>query len=80
VVVYSGPNNSGYGNLLIIDHGNDWQSVYGHLDRILVTCGESVAQGQEVALLGSTGNSSGPHLHFELRHDGYVNPWDYLTK
>ena len=80
VVVYSGPNNSGYGNLLIIDHGNDWQSVYGHLDRILVTCGESVAQGQEVALLGTTGNSSGPHLHFELRHDGYVNPWDYLTK
>jgi hypothetical protein len=80
VVVYSGPNNSGYGNLLIIDHGNDWQSVYGHLDKILVTCAESVVQGQEVALLGTTGNSSGPHLHFELRHDGYVNPWDFLTK
>jgi LysM repeat protein len=81
VVVYSGPNNSGYGNLLIIDHGNGWQSVYGHLDRILSVCGEDVVQGQEVALLGTTGNSTGPHLHFELRKDGgYVNPWDFLQK
>ena len=81
VVVYDGPNNSGYGNLLIIDHGNGWQSVYGHLDRILVTCAENVVQGQEVALLGTTGNSTGPHLHFELRENGgYVNPWDFLQK
>ena len=81
VVVYAGANNSGYGNLLIIDHDGGWQSVYGHLDRILVSCAESVTQGQEVALLGSTGNSTGPHLHFELRHNGaYVNPWDFLTQ
>jgi LysM repeat protein len=81
VVVYAGWNNSGYGNLLIIDHGNGWQSVYGHLDRILVSCAQNINQGDEVALLGTTGNSSGPHLHFELRKDGStVNPWDFLTK
>ena len=81
VVVYAGSNANGYGTLLIIDHGNGWQSVYGHLDRILVSCAESVAQGQEVALLGTTGNSSGPHLHFELRKDGStVNPWDFLQQ
>jgi len=80
VVVYAGWNNNGYGNLLIIDHGNGWQSVYGHLDRIIVSCAQSVLKNQEVALLGTTGNSSGPHLHFELRKDGgYVNPWDFLN-
>jgi murein DD-endopeptidase MepM/ murein hydrolase activator NlpD len=79
-VVYDGWNNNGYGNLLIIDHGNGWQSVYGHLDRIIVSCAQSVLKNQEVALLGTTGNSSGPHLHFELRKDGgYVNPWDFLN-
>ena len=81
VIVYAGWNNNGYGNLIIVDHGNDWQSVYGHLDRILVSCAQSVAQGEEIALLGTTGNSSGPHLHFELRKGGAtVNPWDFLTK
>ena len=80
VVVYAGWNNSGYGNLLIIDHGDGWQSVYGHLDRILVSCAESVMKNEEVALLGTSGNSSGPHLHFEMRKDGgYVNPWDFLN-
>jgi murein DD-endopeptidase MepM/ murein hydrolase activator NlpD len=81
VVVYDGWNNNGYGNLLIIDHGGGWQSVYGHLDRILVSCAESVARGQEVALLGTTGNSTGPHLHFELRKDGgYEDPWNFLQQ
>lgn len=81
VVVYDGWNNDGYGNLLIIDHGDGWQSVYGHLDRILVNCADDVIRGETVALMGSTGNSSGPHLHFELRKDGgYVNPWDFLQK
>jgi murein DD-endopeptidase MepM/ murein hydrolase activator NlpD len=80
-VVYDGWNNDGYGNLLIIDHGDGWQSVYGHLDRILVNCADDVIRGETVALMGSTGNSSGPHLHFELRKDGgYVNPWDFLQK
>jgi Membrane proteins related to metalloendopeptidases len=83
VVVYAGLNNFGYGNLIVIDHGgtNDWQSIYAHLSEIDVSCGESVDQGQTIGLVGSTGNSSGPHLHFELRENGStVNPWDFLTR
>lgn len=79
VIVYAGWNSSGYGNLIIVDHDNGWQTVYGHLDQILVNCGQSVGQGDEIGLLGTTGNSSGPHLHFEMRKDGgYENPWNYL--
>jgi LysM repeat protein len=81
VVVYEGPNNSGYGNLIILDHGNGWQTVYGHLNAIYVTCAQSVTQGDVIGELGTTGNSSGPHLHFEIRKDGgYVNPWDMLIQ
>lgn len=82
VVVYSGWNDWGYGNLLIIDHGNGWQSIYGHLSQINVGCGEGVTQGQVVALAGSTGNSTGPHLHFELQNEQYgkVDPKQYLIK
>jgi len=79
VVVYSGWNNNGYGNLIILDHGNGWQTVYAHLSDIYVYCGESVNQGDTIAAMGSTGNSSGPHLHFEIRQNGgYVNPWNIL--
>lgn len=79
VVVYEGPNNSGYGNLIILDHDNGWQTVYGHLNAIYVSCAQSVSQGDVIGELGTTGNSSGPHLHFEIRKDGgYVNPWDVL--
>lgn len=80
VVVYSGWNDWGYGNLLIIDHGNGWQSIYGHLSQINVACGEGVKQGQVVALAGSTGNSTGPHIHFELQNEiyGKVNPKLFL--
>lgn len=79
VVVYSGWSNSGYGNLVVIDHGNDWQSLYGHLDSIFVNCGESVYQGATIATMGTTGNSSGPHLHFELLYGTVkVNPWNFL--
>ncbi len=82
VVVYSGWNDWGYGNLLIIDHGNGWQSIYGHLSQLKVACGEGVRQGQMVALAGSTGNSTGPHLHFELQNEQYgkVNPKQFLIK
>jgi murein DD-endopeptidase MepM/ murein hydrolase activator NlpD len=82
VVVYSGWNDWGYGNLLILDHGNGWQSIYGHLSKINVACGQSVTQGQVVALAGSTGNSTGPHLHFELQNEKYgkVNPHQFLIK
>jgi len=82
VVVYSGWNDWGYGNLLIIDHGNGWQSIYGHLFQVNVSCGQGVTQGQVVALAGSTGNSTGPHLHFELQSEiyGKVNPKLFLIK
>jgi hypothetical protein len=79
VIVYAGWSNSGYGNLVVIDHGNDWQSLYAHLDSIYVGCGESVFQGATIATMGITGNSSGPHLHFELLYGtARVNPWNFL--
>ncbi|HPS41589.1 MAG TPA: M23 family metallopeptidase, partial [Anaerolineaceae bacterium] len=80
VVVYSGWNNNGYGNLIVVDHGNGWQTVYAHLDTIQSQCGSFVFQGDVIGTLGTTGNSSGPHLHFEMRNKTYgkVNPWDFL--
>lgn len=80
VIVYAGWNDFGYGNVVVIDHGNGWQSLYAHLNSISVACGQSVSQGSVVGLLGSTGKSTGPHLHFEMRSDTYgrVNPKDYL--
>lgn len=79
VVVYSGWNSYGYGNLVILDHGNGWHTLYAHFNSVLVACGEAVTQGQLIGLAGSTGRSTGPHLHFEMRlGGGYVNPWNYL--
>jgi murein DD-endopeptidase MepM/ murein hydrolase activator NlpD len=82
VVVYSGWNNNGYGNLIIVDHGNGWQSVYAHLDQLLKGCADYVYKGEQIATMGNTGNSSGPHLHFELRNEtfGTVNPHDFLQQ
>ncbi len=80
-VVYSGWNDWGYGNLVIIDHGNGWQSLYAHLSQINVGCSQNVGQGDLIGLVGMTGGTStGPHLHFELMNTlyGYVNPLDYL--
>lgn len=80
VVVFSGWSTRGYGNLIIVDHGNGWQTAYAHLSQINVGCGAGVSQGQLIGLAGSTGNSTGAHLHFEMRSDQYgrVNPWLYL--
>jgi murein DD-endopeptidase MepM/ murein hydrolase activator NlpD len=79
VVVYAGWSNYGYGNLIVIDHGNGWQTAYAHLSSLNVGCGQSVGQGQVIAGLGSTGNSTGPHLHFEMVYQGTKpNPMDYL--
>ena len=80
VIVYAGWNDWGYGNMIMIDHGNGWQSLYAHLSSIKVTCGMSVDQGTLIGAIGSTGHSSGAHLHFELMHGlyGKVNPWDFL--
>jgi LysM repeat protein len=80
VVVYAGWNNFGYGNMVVIDHGNGWQTAYAHMQVITVVCGASVFQGTPIGTIGSTGKSSGPHIHFEMLHDSYgkVNPWDFL--
>ena len=69
----------GYGNLVEIDHGKGIQTRYGHLSKILVAAGTRVHRGQLIALVGSTGRSTGPHLHYEVRLDGHaVNPMPFL--
>ena len=81
VVVYAGWNNYGYGNLIIIDHGDGWQTVYAHLSVIDVSCGMSVFKGAIIGAMGVTGNSTGPHLHFEMHADQYggaVDPLRFL--
>jgi murein DD-endopeptidase MepM/ murein hydrolase activator NlpD len=79
VVVYAGWNNWGYGNVIVINHGNGWQTLYAHLSQIYVDCGQSVYQTNIIGAIGNTGNSSGSHLHFEMMYNGTkVNPHDYL--
>ena len=79
VVVYAGWNNWGYGNVIVINHGNGWQTLYAHLNTYNVGCGQSVFQGNFIGAMGSTGNASGSHLHYEMMFNGTkVNPWDYL--
>jgi len=79
VVVYAGENSYGYGNMVMIDHGTGFQSLYAHLSAIFVGCGESVSQGQTIGSSGESGRATGPHLHFEIRTPSTViNPWDVL--
>jgi murein DD-endopeptidase MepM/ murein hydrolase activator NlpD len=71
---------TGYGNLVEITHGNGYVTRYGHNKKLLVAVGDSVKKGQQVAVLGSTGRSTGPHVHFEVVHNGQqVNPSKFLT-
>lgn len=77
-VVYTGWRG-GYGNTVMIDHGNGMVTLYGHMSRITVSYGDKVAKGQKIGVMGSTGNSTGIHLHFEVRVDGYFkNPLNYV--
>jgi murein DD-endopeptidase MepM/ murein hydrolase activator NlpD len=79
VVVYAGWNNYGYGNMILIDHGGGFQSLYAHLSGLNVGCGQSVGQGDVIGAIGTTGRSSGAHLHFEIMTSSYkINPWDVL--
>jgi murein DD-endopeptidase MepM/ murein hydrolase activator NlpD len=77
-VIYCGWEE-GYGNFVVIDHGGDLATAYGHQSAIAVTCGEQVAQGQVIGYVGCTGHCTGPHLHFEVRINGNpVDPMGYL--
>ncbi|MGI5935223.1 MAG: M23 family metallopeptidase [Oscillospiraceae bacterium] len=79
VVLATGENET-YGLYLIIGHGNGYETLYAHCSRILVSNGESVTKGQKIAYVGQTGETTGPHLHFELMKDGvYLNPEFYLN-
>jgi murein DD-endopeptidase MepM/ murein hydrolase activator NlpD len=72
---------TGYGNCIIIDHQNGYSTLYGHLSKILVTEGELVQKGDKIGIMGSTGNATGVHLHFEIRKgEQQENPMNYLGK
>ncbi|MEV7402724.1 M23 family metallopeptidase [Streptomyces sp. NPDC091267] len=87
-IVKAGPNGGGdgpaYGNAIVIKHSNGTYSQYAHLSKIDVHIGEHVKKGEKIALSGNTGNTSGPHLHFEIRttpnYGSAVNPVNYLHK
>lgn len=79
VAVATGGWNGGYGNHVIIDHGNGFVTLYAHLNSIYVKPGENVTRGQQIGSIGNSGNSTGPHLHFEIRYQGAQrNPLNYL--
>lgn len=79
IVTFAGPRG-GYGDMVQIDHGNGYSTRYGHAEKVLVHVGETVQRGDEVALLGSTGRSTGPHVHFEVLKNGHeVNPARFVA-
>jgi murein DD-endopeptidase MepM/ murein hydrolase activator NlpD len=79
VVVFSGWATGGYGYMVMLDHGNGYQTLYAHLSNATAYCGQSVGQGGTIGVAGSTGKSTGAHLHFEVRYEGgFVNPWYVL--
>ena len=79
VVTIAGWNAGGYGNMVDIDHGSGVSTRYGHASAVVVTVGQRVRRGQIIAYVGSTGHSTGPHLHYEVRLSGQpVNPSSYL--
>jgi murein DD-endopeptidase MepM/ murein hydrolase activator NlpD len=81
-VTFAGWSDGGYGYLVEISHGDGSRSLYAHQSRILVREGEEVLQGQQIGEMGSTGRSTGPHLHFEIHAPGFgaINPMDVLQQ
>lgn len=78
-VVYGSYGGSGYGNYVVVDHGGGYTTLYAHLTSVKVSVGDMVGQGDTVGITGSTGNSTGPHLHYEVMINGVnQNPLDYL--
>ncbi len=76
--VFAGQQGA-YGNIIILCHGNGYETAYAHLDRILTQRGSRVRRGAVIGLVGATGNATGPHLHYEVRKNGVdVNPMPYL--
>ena len=79
VVVAGWPDNSGYGNRIMIDHGNGYRTLYAHLSKISVVVGQTVKRGNVIGQMGSTGRSTGTHLHFEIRMtNGLGDPLAFL--
>ncbi|MDP4109807.1 MAG: M23 family metallopeptidase, partial [Bacillota bacterium] len=77
-VVFAGRKGN-YGKCIIISHGNGIETLYGHCSALLVTSGQEVGKGEIIARVGSTGRSTGPHCHFEVRISGnHVSPWKFL--
>ncbi len=78
-VVITARYMNGYGNTVIIDHGGGISTLYGHNSKLVVSAGQEVKKGQVISKAGSTGYSTGPHLHFEVRQNGVaISPWTYL--
>ena len=78
--VLAAGEDDGYGNYVKLDHGDGYVTLYGHCSTLLVHEGENITKGQPIALVGATGHATGPHLHFELIHNGiYLNPEFYLA-
>ncbi len=78
-VVFAGPRG-GFGNCIILRHGNGFETLYGHLSKINVSLGDKIEIGQQIGNIGSTGRSTGPHLHYEVHRNGdKINPQSFLT-
>ena len=79
-VIVAENSGNGYGNYIILDHQNGYKTLYGHNSQLLVSVGDIVAKGDKIALSGNTGNSTGPHLHFEVHvGDEKVDPQQYIS-
>jgi len=78
-VIFAG-SRGGFGNCIILKHGNGFETLYGHLSKIVVSVGDKIKIGQQIGNIGSTGRSTGPHLHYEVHRNGQqINPQSFLT-